>query len=336
MNLRWLPYFESQRQALGLAPVRINFQPTSHDPLAQGAGHRTFHVDPERRLWIGLGERETGVPTYALPAARRRRGTTWLDEICRTGIESDAPVRLQLRTITGGRLSPGLYRVQLLIRAPSSARPGQRVFHVELRGSGQEDPVTVRVEPSGPTQARGSAITLIHPLRINQGFLDVRLAPVEGSALLCGAIIAPRQLTPPEPVVRTRLPSELPIAAVTASASVSATYAPQKTTDLDLRTRWAADGDGHWIQYDLGRPRQASRVSVGWYRGNERQYRFDILTSLDGAEWAQAFTGQSTGATLSPEPSDCGPVQARYIRIMCHGNSANTWNSITDVAIHGQ
>jgi hypothetical protein len=47
LNLRWLPYFHDRREAVGLAPVRINFQPTQHDPLAQGAGRNTFFVDAD-------------------------------------------------------------------------------------------------------------------------------------------------------------------------------------------------------------------------------------------------------------------------------------------------
>ncbi len=66
MNLKWLPYVESVRQALGLRPVRIDFGPTSHEDAAQGAGTLTFHADAESNLWRVLGRRETGAAEFTV------------------------------------------------------------------------------------------------------------------------------------------------------------------------------------------------------------------------------------------------------------------------------
>ena len=51
MNLRWLPYFVSLRQAVGLEPVRVKLGKVQSEPLAQGAGENTFHFDEQGRLW---------------------------------------------------------------------------------------------------------------------------------------------------------------------------------------------------------------------------------------------------------------------------------------------
>ena len=51
MNLRWLPYFVSMRQAAGLEPVRIRLGKVEREPLAQGAGANTFHFDEQGRMW---------------------------------------------------------------------------------------------------------------------------------------------------------------------------------------------------------------------------------------------------------------------------------------------
>ena len=67
MNLRWLPHYVRQRQALGMEPVRYNFGPTSHDPLAQGAGKFTFHFDADHAVWECLGEKETGARVFVVP-----------------------------------------------------------------------------------------------------------------------------------------------------------------------------------------------------------------------------------------------------------------------------
>lgn len=51
LNLRWLPYFISARQAAGLDPVRIRIDKVDQEPLAQGAGHNTFYFDDQHQLW---------------------------------------------------------------------------------------------------------------------------------------------------------------------------------------------------------------------------------------------------------------------------------------------
>lgn len=336
MNLRWLPYFEAQRQALGLAPVRVNFQPTQHDQLAQGAGRRTFYVDRQRRLWIGLGEKETGVPAYELPARAYDLPATVDGEICRTGLESEVAIRLHLRTMTGRALTPGTYRVHLLLLDPSSDAAGQRVFDLGLRGSQRSGALQDRVDVFERGAGRAKVVRLPYLVQVDQGSVEVRLTPVRGRVLLCGAILEAEALRGPPPVVREREASELPIASIAATGSVSGTYAPQKASDLDLRTRWAAEGAEHWIQCDLGRMRRISRVAIAWFRGDERRARFDILVSADGMDWRRAHTGQSSGATSPLEAVDLDGVEARYVRVLCRGNSDNLWNSITELAVYGE
>jgi hypothetical protein len=51
LNLRWLPYFVSLRQAAGIEPVRYRAGRVEREPLAQGAGNNTFHIDEQGRLW---------------------------------------------------------------------------------------------------------------------------------------------------------------------------------------------------------------------------------------------------------------------------------------------
>ena len=62
LNLKWLPYVLSMRQALGLEPARYKFQATQHEPLAQGAGANTFFVDEKHDLWKAMGERKPALP----------------------------------------------------------------------------------------------------------------------------------------------------------------------------------------------------------------------------------------------------------------------------------
>ena len=112
LNLRWLPYFVAQRQALGLEPVRVNFQPTQHEPLAQGAGRNTFFFDSRGQIWKGLGEKETGVRVSS--AVKRDVSSDFDPGLFASGLEIAEPQRLEITALTGAKLLPGNYKVDLL------------------------------------------------------------------------------------------------------------------------------------------------------------------------------------------------------------------------------
>jgi hypothetical protein len=105
LNLRWLPYFTSVRQATGIEPVGIKFGPTHHEPLAQGAGTNTFFFDADGAIWRTLGEKETGFPSF----------TALKDEMCASGILVDKPLPLKLTGIMGDALPPGKYRAEWIV-----------------------------------------------------------------------------------------------------------------------------------------------------------------------------------------------------------------------------
>ena len=58
MNLKWYPAFVGQNQLLGRDSYRINFGPTYFEPLAQGPGNRSFHIDRDSNIWLVQGEKE--------------------------------------------------------------------------------------------------------------------------------------------------------------------------------------------------------------------------------------------------------------------------------------
>lgn len=119
LNLKWLPYILSLRQALGLDPVRYRFQATQHEPLAQGAGLNTFFIDEHHALWKTMGEKETGAPA---------------DETS-SGIRITSPLTLKLGPIMGDRLAPGRYRAELKMKEGAGAAT------VEMRSSPKAPPV---------------------------------------------------------------------------------------------------------------------------------------------------------------------------------------------------
>ena len=104
--------------------------------------------------------------------------------------------------------------------------------------------------------------------------------------------------------------------------------------DNDYSTRWSANGDGQWIQFCLGSSSAVTGVQIAFYNGNTRTSTFDILTGTDGENWTTAASGlQSSGTTTNLETFTFSSRTAKYVRIVGHGNSVNTWNSYTEVRI---
>jgi hypothetical protein len=120
-------------------------------------------------------------------------------------------------------------------------------------------------------------------------------------------------------------------AAVTASTNDG--NVPANTVDGSLTTRWSANGDGAWIQYDLGTARTVGRVSVAVYNGNARRSRFDLQVSNGSGVWTTVWSGESSGTTTLEQPYDFPPVSARWVRYLGHGNSTNLWNSLLEVSV---
>jgi hypothetical protein len=116
-------------------------------------------------------------------------------------------------------------------------------------------------------------------------------------------------------------------AAVTASGNDG--NVPGNTVDNNLTTRWASAGDGQWIQYDLGSNRSVGYVSIAFYQGDLRKYKFDLQVSTDNVSFTTVRSGTSSGTTTAQEVFDFADVTARYVRYLGHGYVSNTGTSGT-------
>jgi len=119
------------------------------------------------------------------------------------------------------------------------------------------------------------------------------------------------------------------------TASTNDGNVPGNTVDNNLATRWSANGDGQWIQYDLGTARTVTSLQVAWYQGNTRASTFDAAVSdSPTGPWTVLVGGQaSAGNTTALETYDVTDGTGRYVRLTGHGNSVNGWNSLTEVNI---
>ncbi|HEX8705414.1 MAG TPA: polysaccharide lyase family 7 protein [Myxococcaceae bacterium] len=140
-------------------------------------------------------------------------------------------------------------------------------------------------------------------------------------------------------VTSSASPLAIPGSAVTASTyDVTNNALPSNAVDNDLSTRWAGQGDGANITFDLGATRNVHFVKIAWYQGNTRTTTFDVLAgdSTSGPWNTLINRSVSSGTTTQLETYDFADTSARYVRIVGHGNSSgNGWNSITEVEVWG-
>ena len=132
--------------------------------------------------------------------------------------------------------------------------------------------------------------------------------------------------------VSTMIGSEV-LSVVAVQASGDDGNVPANTLDGDFSTRWSANGQGQWLELDLGSVHTVGQVAIAWYRGDQREAVFDFEVSSDGVNWTPVFSGVSSGTTTDLETFSFSPVAARFVRYVGLGNSSSTWNSITEVQV---
>lgn len=145
-----------------------------------------------------------------------------------------------------------------------------------------------------------------------------------------GMLAANQQRT----ILRT-VPLDARQTGITISAIGSQTGNPySNVNDGKLSTRWSQEGKNQWIRFDLKSVKSVWAVDVAFYNGDSRVFYFKVQTSTDNKTWTDA-TGDltSSGMTNELERYRFEPVEARYVRLLCSGNSTNNWNSPTEVRI---
>jgi hypothetical protein len=104
------------------------------------------------------------------------------------------------------------------------------------------------------------------------------------------------------------------------SAGVAAP-APIEVTPVDPG-RVTTNGDGSWIEWDLGRPRTLSYVALAVPDAEAGRERFDLQLSLDGSAWTNRIeNGVLRGTASNAEAFDLAETRARYVRCLRRGDA---------------
>jgi LPXTG-motif cell wall-anchored protein len=106
----------------------------------------------------------------------------------------------------------------------------------------------------------------------------------------------------------------------------------KNTVDGDLETRWSAEGDGQWITFNLGSVQSVEGIGLAFFRGDERNAMFTVEVSTDEKNWTTVIDQiESNGITLDVEQFIFpNAADAKYVKVIGHGNTTNDWNSITE------
>ena len=118
---------------------------------------------------------------------------------------------------------------------------------------------------------------------------------------------------------------------VTASANDG--HLPSNAVDNNLDTRWSANGDGQWLQLDLGSVKSVGFVKIAFFKGDMRTARADIQLATVAGAWTTVASITSSGTTLAEQTFDFPDRDARFIRYLGHGNSENGFNSLTEFSV---
>ncbi|MCU7549943.1 discoidin domain-containing protein [Chitinophagaceae bacterium LB-8] len=163
-------------------------------------------------------------------------------------------------------------------------------------------------------------------IQLNMGEITNVETDTDVTAVIYGRTISLQPYTP----VSITSPQRVTITAVLASSAQDSNVAAN-TLDSNYLTRWSAYGNNQWIRYYFTDLVTLNNVKIAWYRGDERSHSFNLQVSQDSIHWTTVYSGQSSGKTTTFESYTIAPVSTRYIRIVCHGNSSNLWNAITEV-----
>lgn len=100
-------------------------------------------------------------------------------------------------------------------------------------------------------------------------------------------------------------------------------------------SRWSANGDGQWVEVDLGEEKEFKAVGLSVWKGSTRHYQFDVQVSSDGVNYTTVLKSRfSSGLINDIEIFKLdSPVKARYVRYVGYGNNENKWNSVTEFAV---
>lgn len=110
---------------------------------------------------------------------------------------------------------------------------------------------------------------------------------------------------------------------------------PINTLDGLESTYWAYDVLGSWIMYELDGEWELNGFKTAWHKYNARAAYYEAYVSSDGENWTKLgdYTAEKD---IQFDEHTIEPVSCRYVKLICNGNSANSWCSLRDIGFFGK
>ncbi|WP_025741611.1 polysaccharide lyase family 7 protein [Aquimarina pacifica] len=104
----------------------------------------------------------------------------------------------------------------------------------------------------------------------------------------------------------------------------------------DGDTRWSGKGTSVDFIIDLSTTALIDYIKIAFYKGDTRTASFEIWTRTSSSdEWIHINSKTSSGSTTDLETFDLTNTSAKFVKLVCKGNSSNSWNSINLLEVWG-
>jgi hypothetical protein len=113
-------------------------------------------------------------------------------------------------------------------------------------------------------------------------------------------------------------------------------HPPLDAIDGDPQSWWSSQGVPTWLQVQLDDDKRLCSIDITWNKGDEREYDFTILSSMNGKKFDSLYSGKSK-KTLETEKYQMADQSVRFVKIMVDDSSSEKgWVSIKEVNIMGR
>ena len=103
--------------------------------------------------------------------------------------------------------------------------------------------------------------------------------------------------------------------------------------DNDFSTRWTTMTRGEYAVFDLGSVKSVDAVAAGFWQSLVRSYYFDLYYSADGVNYEKIDSFTSSPGAEEYQVFGINRVNARYIKLVGNGCSANPNTNILEFRI---
>ena len=102
--------------------------------------------------------------------------------------------------------------------------------------------------------------------------------------------------------------------------------------DNNYATRWTSpnDAENSWAIFDLGEVKKIDAIGLAFWRGDTRNYYYDLFVSTDGENWTPVVEGGANSGTSEGMELELIGENARFIKFVGAGNSNNGHSNILE------